>query len=31
MERVGLHIYLLTPANAKVSDEERRRLEARGS
>ena len=31
MERVGLHIYLLTPSNARVSDEERRRLEARGS
>jgi len=31
MERVGLHIYLLTPANAKVSEEERRRLEERGS
>jgi cell division inhibitor SepF len=31
MERVGLHIYLLTPANARVSEEERRRLEARGS
>jgi cell division inhibitor SepF len=31
MERVGLHIYLLTPANARVSEEERRRLEERGS
>jgi cell division inhibitor SepF len=31
MERVGLHIYLLTPANAQVSEEDRRRLEARGS
>jgi cell division inhibitor SepF len=31
MERVGLHIYLLTPADARVSDEDRRRLEARGS
>jgi cell division inhibitor SepF len=31
MERVGLHIYLLTPANARVSEEDRRRLEARGS
>jgi cell division inhibitor SepF len=31
MERVGLHIYLLTPSNARVSDEERRRLEERGS
>ena len=30
MERVGLHIYLLTPANAQVSEEDRRRLEARG-
>ncbi len=27
MERVGLHIYLLTPANARVSEEERRSLE----
>jgi cell division inhibitor SepF len=31
MERVGLHIYLLTPADAQVSEEDRRRLEARGS
>jgi cell division inhibitor SepF len=31
MERVGLHIYLLTPADARLSDEDRRRLEARGS
>ena len=31
MERVGLHIYLLTPADARVSEEDRRRLEARGS
>ena len=30
-ERVGLHIYLLTPADARVSEEDRRRLEARGS
>ena len=31
MERVGLHIYLLTPADSRVSEEDRRRLEARGS
>ena len=30
MERVANHVYLLTPSNVEVSDEDRRRLQERG-